>query len=81
MTQNGYTPPEIFDLTIPQEYIDAISATDSRIDSQMITWREYINELQGGANALQQLRTQMNMLAEPLKRELESHQLLLGRQK
>ena len=79
--ENGFTPSEPFDLAIPQEYLDAISATEARIDAQMETWQTYIAELQGGLNALKQLRTQMNMLAEPLKRELESHQLLLGRQK
>ncbi len=76
--ENGFTPSEPFDLTVPQEYLDAISATDSRIDTQMETWQGYIAELQGGANTLQQLQTQMTMLAEPLKRELESHQTLLG---
>ena len=70
-----------FDLSIPQQYLDAIAATDSRITAQMQNWQLYIAELQSAINTLKQLRTQMNMLAEPIKRELESHATLLGRQK
>ena len=53
-----------------QEYLNAISETDTRINTQMQTWQGYIAELQGGVNTLRQLSTQMNLLAEPLKREL-----------
>ena len=69
-----------FDLSIPQQYIDAMAATDAKIDAQMKVWEEYISEL-SGSNKLRQLSKQMNLLAEPLKRELDSQQILLGRKK
>ena len=69
---------EVFDLSIPQQYLDAMAATDARITAQMEVWNGYIAELTNNTNTLKQLATQMNMLAEPLKRELESHQLLLS---
>ena len=71
---------EVFDLTIPQQYIDAMAATDAKINAQMKVWEEYISEL-SGSNKLRQLSKQMNLLAEPLKRELDSQQILLGRKK
>lgn len=71
---------EVFDLTIPQQYIDAMAATDAKINAQMKVWESYISEL-SGSNKLRQLSKQMNLLAEPLKRELDSQQILLGRKK
>ena len=74
------TTIEVFDLTIPQQYLDAMAATDTKINAQMKVWESYISEL-SGSNTLRKLSKQMNMLAEPLKREIESQQILLGRKK
>ena len=74
------TNTEPFDLSIPQQYLDAMAATDERITAQMNVWKTYISELSAG-NTLQKLAKQMNMLYEPLAREMETHSALLGRQK
>ena len=71
---------ESFDLSIPQQYIDAMAATDAKINAQMKVWEEYISEL-SGSNTLRKLSKQMNMLSAPLEREIESQQILLGRKK
>ena len=68
----AFTPSESFDLAIEQKYIDATSATDTKITEQMQTWQTYINELSTGINTLKQLRKQMNMLTKPIDRELET---------
>ena len=65
-----------FDLTIPQQYLDAMAATDTKINAQMKVWESYISEL-SGSNKLRQLSKQMNLLAEPLKRELDSQHMML----
>ena len=74
------TDAKNFDLSIPQQYIDAMAATDTKINAQMKVWESYISEL-SGSNTLRKLSKQMNLLAEPLKRELYSQQILLGRKK
>ena len=74
------TTIEVFDLTIPQQYLDAMAATDTKINAQMKVWESYISEL-SGSNTLRKLSKQMNMLSAPLEREIESQQILLGRKK
>ena len=72
------TPEEnssVFDLSIPQQYLDAMAATDAKISSQMKVWETYISELGQGLNKLQ---TQMNMLStHTLQRELSQQASLL----
>lgn len=66
MTNNG---DSLFDLSIPQQYLDAMAATDTKITSQMKVWETYISELGQG---LAKLQTQMHMLStHTLQRELE----------
>ena len=66
---------EPFDLTIPQKYIDAMNDTDKRITAQMKVWETYVAEL-SNANTLQRLANQMNMITEPITRQLELHATL-----
>ena len=66
-----------FDLSIPQQYIDAMAATDAKINAQMKVWEEYISEL-SGSNTLRKLSKQMNMLSAPLEREIESQHMMLS---
>ena len=74
---DGDSPPEenssVFDLSIPQQYLDAMAATDTKITSQMKVWETYISELGQGLAKLQQLSCALHMLStHTLQRELSS---------
>ena len=65
-----------FDLSIPQQYLDAIAAHEAKITQQMDVWKTYIAEL-STSNTLQKLAKQINMLVKPLERELSTHRVML----
>ena len=68
----------VFDLSIPQQYLDAMAATDAKITSQMKVWETYISEL--GQGTLSKLQTQMNMLStHTLQREIQAQSLCRSR--
>ena len=68
---------EKFDVTIPQQYLDAIAAHEAKIDAQMEVWKTYISEL-SGSDTLRRLAKQMSMLSQPLEREIEAHKVMLS---
>jgi phage-related tail protein len=61
-----------FDLSIPQQYLDAIAANDAKITAQTKVWQTYIDELAKAQAHTSKLRTQMGLMSGVLSREMQA---------
>ena len=64
-----------FDLSIPQQYLDAIAANDAKITAQTKVWQTYIDELAKAQAHTSKLRTQMGLMSGVLSREMQAQAL------
>ena len=69
------------DLTIPEEFQNAIAENDSKIDAQLATWKIYVSNLDSSSRSLTTLSNIMSAMREPINSELRMHSAALKLQK